>query len=90
MEGYEDLVPNKKSLTPDLSDYSDLIQPKTRDVDLTGLLKSSEEKLKTSPLGRMQETFQPVKAITEEGIIPQLYQYGKSNRRSCTKSRFAS
>jgi len=83
MEGYEDLIPNKKTPTRDVGDYSDLIQPKsttqpkTRDVDLTGLLKSSEEKLKTSPLGRMQETFQPVKAITEEGIIPQLYQYGK-------------
>jgi len=52
-------------------------KPQTKDTDLTGLVKGSEEKLKASPLGRMQETFQPVKAITEEGIIPQLYQAGK-------------
>lgn len=84
MEGYEDLIPSKKTPTSDVGDYSDLIQPKsttpqtkTKDVDLIGLLKSTEEKLKTTPLGRFQETVDPVKAITEEGIIPQLYQYGK-------------
>jgi hypothetical protein len=52
-------------------------KPQAKDTDLTGLLKSSEEKFKKSPLGRMQETFEPVKAITEEGILPQLYQAGK-------------
>jgi hypothetical protein len=84
MEGYEDLVPGKKSTESDMGDYADLIvsTPKTttdksKSSDLTGLLKTSQEKLATSPIGRMQETFQPVKAITEQGIIPQLYQAGK-------------
>lgn len=82
MEGYEDLIPKKETATADIGDYADLIQPKSiqakkTTVDLPGLLKSSEEKFKTSPLGRFQETFQPVKAITEEGIVPQMYQYAK-------------
>jgi hypothetical protein len=42
-----------------------------------GILQESQEAYKTSPAARFKETFSPLKAITQEGIIPQLYQYSK-------------
>ena len=39
--------------------------------------EKKEKKEKPGFIERFGETFQPVKAITEEGIIPQLGQYAK-------------
>ena len=77
MEGYEDLVPKKSSSA---DSYADLVPKKTgskQDMNLGSILEESQEAYKTSPAGRFGETFAPVKAVTEQGIIPQLYQYGK-------------
>lgn len=41
-------------------------------TDLSSLLKESQEKYKGSFSGRFAETFDPIKAITQEGIVPQL------------------
>lgn len=76
MEGYEDL-PSKKSSKSDLGDYDDIPEKKSSSIKPTEILAEAQQKLAKSPAGRAAETFQPVKAITEEGIVPQLYQYGK-------------
>ena len=41
------------------------------------ILQESQEAYKTSPAGRFKETFSPLRAITQEGMVPQLFQYGK-------------
>jgi hypothetical protein len=46
-------------------------EPKAKS-DPFGFLKESQDKYKTSFAGRLAETFDPIKAITQEGIVPQL------------------
>ena len=80
MEGYEDLPPAKKSTSGNTGGYDDLPLSKTSAPAKQGvgrILQESQEAYKTSPASRFGETFSPVKAITQEGMIPQLYQYSK-------------
>jgi len=80
MEGYEDLPPAKKSTSGNTGGYDDLPLSKTSAPAKQGvgrIFQESQEAYKTSPASRFGETFSPVKAITQEGMIPQLYQYSK-------------
>jgi hypothetical protein len=76
MDGYEDLPSAKKSTAGNTGGYDDLPSAKTK-KGVGGILQESQEAYKTSPVGRFKETFSPLKAITQEGIIPQLYEYSK-------------
>jgi len=64
----KDLIKSEEAVSPP----PDLIKPPS---DLQPAVSAKTEK--PSMLQRFGETFDPVKAITEEGIVPQLYQYGK-------------
>jgi len=64
----KDLIKSEEAVLPP----PDLIKPPS---DLQPAFSAKTEK--PSMLQRFGETFDPVKAITEEGIVPQLYQYGK-------------
>jgi hypothetical protein len=75
-QAFEKFQEMRPELFGEKKDKSDVMSDKPKQ-GVSRILQESQEAYKTSPAGRFKETFSPLKAITQEGMVPQLFQYGK-------------